>query len=138
VVRVRPAESLRFSSGSKESWLESLVRGSPNEHGTLWQNSSEAATARREKLQKEKETSDAGRVVGVIVKVLGANEMTMIARVLAGGGILYSAILTVRKIRERVRSESEDSRALDELWERYERGEISWDEYEALSSELVK
>ena len=105
----------------------------------MWQNPTGAAAAWREKKQEEKEPSDAGQVVGgVIVKVLGANEMTMLARVLAGGGILYSAIFTVRKIRQRVRSESDDSRALDELWERYERGEISWDEYEALSSELIE
>jgi uncharacterized membrane protein len=70
------------------------------------------------------------------VKVLGANEMAMLARVLAGGGILYSAIFTIRKIRKRVRSESDNSQALDELWERYNRGEISWDEYEALSHDL--
>lgn len=62
--------------------------------------------------------------------------MAMLARVLAGGGILYSAIFTVREIRKRVRFESEDSQALDELWERYNHGEISWDEYEALSREL--
>ena len=75
---------------------------------------------------------------GVRVKVLGANEMAMLARLLAGGGILYSAIFTVRKIRKRVRAESDGSQALDELWERYERGEISWDEYEALSRELAE
>ena len=74
---------------------------------------------------------------GVRVKVLGANEMALLARVLAGGGILYSAIFTMRKIRKRVRSASGDSQALDELWERYERGEISRDEYEALSRELA-
>lgn len=70
------------------------------------------------------------------MKVLGSQEMVMLARVLAGGGILYTAIFTVRKIRRRVRSESDNSQALDELWERYNRGEISWDEYEALSRDL--
>jgi uncharacterized membrane protein len=70
------------------------------------------------------------------VKVLGANEMAMLARVLAGGGVLYSAIFTLRQIRKRVRSESDTSRALDELWEHYNRREISWDEYEALSRDL--
>jgi uncharacterized membrane protein len=52
-------------------------------------------------------------------------------------GLLYSAMFTVGKIRKRVRSASGDSQALDELWERYERGEISRDEYEALSRELA-
>jgi uncharacterized membrane protein len=70
------------------------------------------------------------------VKVLGANEMAMLARVLAGGGVLYSTVFTLRQIRKRVRSESDTSRALDELWERYNRREISWDEYEALSRDL--
>jgi uncharacterized membrane protein len=70
------------------------------------------------------------------VKVLGANEIAMLARVLAGGGVLYSTVLTLRQIRKRVRSESDTSRALDELWERYNRREISWDEYEALSRDL--
>jgi uncharacterized membrane protein len=70
------------------------------------------------------------------VKVLGANEMAMLARVLAGGGVLYSAVFPLRQIRKRVRSESDTSRALDELWERYNRREISWDEYEALSRDL--
>jgi uncharacterized membrane protein len=70
------------------------------------------------------------------VNGLGAHEMATLARVVAGGGILYSAIFTVRKIRNRVRFESDNSPALDELWERYNRGEISWDEYEVFSREL--
>ena len=70
------------------------------------------------------------------MKVLGANEIAMLARVLAGGGVLYSTVFTLRQIRKRVRSESDTSRALDELWERYNRREISWDEYEALSRDL--
>ena len=60
----------------------------------------------------------------------------MLARAVAGGGILFSALYIVREIRNRVSSNSEDSQTLDELWERYERGEISWDEYEALSHDL--
>lgn len=60
----------------------------------------------------------------------------MLARAVAGGGILFSALYIVREIRNRVSSNSEDSQTLDELWERYERGEISWDEYEALSRDL--
>ena len=60
----------------------------------------------------------------------------MLARAVAGGGILFSALYILREIRNRVSSNSEDSQTLDELWERYERGEISWDEYEALSRDL--
>ena len=60
----------------------------------------------------------------------------MLTRAVAGGGILFSALYIVREIRNRVSSNSEDSQTLDELWERYERGEISWDEYEALSRDL--
>ena len=60
----------------------------------------------------------------------------MLARVVAGGGILFSALYIVREIRNKVSSESEDPEVLDKLWERYERGEISWDEYEALSRDL--
>ena len=60
----------------------------------------------------------------------------MLARAVAGGGILFSALYIVREIRNRVSSNSEDSQTLDELWERYERGELSWDEYEALSRDL--
>ena len=60
----------------------------------------------------------------------------MLARAVAGGGILFSALYIVREIRNRVSSNSEDSQTLDQLWERYERGEISWDEYEALSRDL--
>jgi len=70
------------------------------------------------------------------MKVLGPNETAMLARVLAGGGVLYSTVFTLRQIRKRVRSESDTSRALDELWDRYNRCEISWDEYEALSRNL--
>jgi uncharacterized membrane protein len=65
-----------------------------------------------------------------------AQEITMLARAVAGGGILFSALYILREIRNRVSSNSEDSQTLDQLWERYERGEISWDEYEALSRDL--
>ena len=70
------------------------------------------------------------------MKVLGTSEMLMLARAVAGGGILYVAISILREVLNRVGSDSEDSQALDELWERYNRGEISWDEYEELSREL--
>ena len=60
----------------------------------------------------------------------------MLARAVAGGGILFSALYILREIRNRVSSNSEEPQTLDELWERYERGEISWDEYEALSRDL--
>jgi uncharacterized membrane protein len=63
-------------------------------------------------------------------------EITMLARPVAGGGILFSALYILREIRNRVSSNSEDSQTLEQLWERYERGEISWDEYEALSRDL--
>ena len=63
-------------------------------------------------------------------------EITMLARAMAGGGILFSALYILREIRNRVSFNSEDSQTLDQLWERYERGEISWDEYEALSRDL--
>jgi uncharacterized membrane protein len=57
-------------------------------------------------------------------------------RALAGGAIAYLAVSFWRRMRSRTGPESNDSRTLDELWERYERGEISWDEYEALSRDL--
>ena len=50
---------------------------------------------------------------------------------------LYGAFLVVRAIRaSRKPNESADPRALDALWERYERGEISWEEYEEMSQKL--
>jgi len=70
------------------------------------------------------------------VKGLSTQEITMLARAVAGGGILFSALYVVREIRNKVSSESEDTEVLDELWERYEQGKISWDEYEALSGDL--
>ena len=44
----------------------------------------------------------------------------MLARAVAGGGILFSALYILREIRNRVSSNSEDSQSLDELWERFE------------------
>lgn len=75
---------------------------------------------------------------GFHVKVITPHEIMMVARVMAGGGILYAAISILREVRKRIRTDSEDSQALDELWERYNRGEISWDEYETLSRELYE
>jgi uncharacterized membrane protein len=60
----------------------------------------------------------------------------MLARAAFGGAIVYLAVSFWRRMRSRTGLESNDSRTLDELWERYERGEISWDEYEALSRDL--
>ena len=71
------------------------------------------------------------------MKGFNPNEIMMFARVVGGGVMLYMGISIVRLIRSRNRaSESGDSEALDELWKRYERGEISWDEYKASSDNL--
>ena len=71
------------------------------------------------------------------MKGFNPNEILMVARVAGGGVMLYLGISIARKIRSRNSvSESPDSEALDELWERYERGEISWDEYKASSRDL--
>jgi uncharacterized membrane protein len=73
------------------------------------------------------------------VKGFNPNEILMLARVVGGGGALYMAISIARKVRARSRaSESPDSEALDELWGRFERGEISWAEYEASSRDLKR
>ena len=71
------------------------------------------------------------------MKGFNPNEIMMLARMVSGGVVLYAAISIARKVRSRNRaSESGDSEALDALWERYERGEISWDEYTASSRDL--
>ncbi|MBA4115333.1 MAG: hypothetical protein H0X71_02630 [Rubrobacter sp.] len=72
------------------------------------------------------------------MKAIGPHEMLTVVRVVAGGGILYSAISILRAVRKRMNSgsNSDISQALDELWGRYNRGEISWDEYEVLSRDL--
>jgi len=70
------------------------------------------------------------------VKGLSTPEILMLAQAVAGGAILLSGLYLVRVIRNRVSSNSEDSQAHDNLWERYEQGEISWDEYETLSRDL--
>ncbi|MDP9456277.1 MAG: hypothetical protein M3Q60_10940 [Actinomycetota bacterium] len=71
------------------------------------------------------------------MKGFNPNEILMLARVVGGGGMLYLAISIARKVRSRNKaSESPDSEALDDLWERFERGEISWDEYKASSRDL--
>ena len=71
------------------------------------------------------------------MKGFNPNEILMLARMLGGGVVLYTAVSIARKVRSRNRaSESPDSKALDELWERYERGEISWDKYKASSRDL--
>ena len=68
---------------------------------------------------------------------LGAGEIAALARVALLVVALYGAFLVVRAIRaSRRRNESADPRALDALWGRYERGEMSWDEYEAKSRDL--
>lgn len=71
------------------------------------------------------------------MKGFNPNEILMLARVVGGGGMLYLAISIARRVRSRNRaSESPDSEALDELWGRFERGEISWAEYQASSRDL--
>src|SRR5918998_1245275 len=55
------------------------------------------------------------------MKVFNPNEITMLVRIAFGGAIVYSAVSLWRKIRPRT---GEGSRDLDQLWERYERGEI--------------
>ena len=60
----------------------------------------------------------------------------MLARSAFGGVIVCLAVSFWRRMRSRTGPESDDSQTLDELWKRYERGEISWDEYEALSRDL--
>lgn len=68
---------------------------------------------------------------------LGPGEIAALARVVFGGAVLYGAVSMLRGIRaSRKRHESGDPQALDTLWERHERGEISWDEYEAMSRDL--
>lgn len=72
------------------------------------------------------------------MKAIGPHEMMMAVRIVASGGMLYSAIFILRAVRRRMYSDSNSdiSQALDELWERYNRGEISRDEYEVLSRDL--
>lgn len=67
------------------------------------------------------------------MKGFNPNDITMLVRIAFGGAIVYSAVSLGRKIRPRT---GEGSRDLDELWERYERGEISWDEYHMLAHAL--
>jgi len=70
---------------------------------------------------------------------LGPGEIAALARVAFGGAVLYGAVSVLRKARaSRKGGETGDARALDALWERHERGEISWDEYEAMSRELAE
>ena len=70
---------------------------------------------------------------------LGPGEIAALARVAFGGAVLYGAFAVLRAVRaSRRQNESADPRALNALWERYERGEISWDEYEASSGDLEK
>lgn len=70
---------------------------------------------------------------------LGPGEIAALARVAFGGAILYAAVMVLRGMRaSRRRDESADPQALDALWERHERGEISWEEYETMSRDLEK
>lgn len=68
---------------------------------------------------------------GLIVLALAAS-MAMLARAVFGFVIVCMAIPIVYRTWSSLRSrrpEAEDSPDLKTLWERYKRGEISWDEY---------
>lgn len=68
---------------------------------------------------------------------LGPGEVAAPARVAFGGAVLYGAFSVWRGMRAfRERNESADPRAPENLWERYGRGESSWEEYEAMSRDL--
>ncbi len=57
-------------------------------------------------------------------------ETTMLARAVFGIVVLFVGVVpVVRGIWSSLRARSGDSPDLDALWERYKRGEISWDEY---------
>ncbi|MDP9488488.1 MAG: hypothetical protein M3Q49_22340 [Actinomycetota bacterium] len=65
------------------------------------------------------------------------SEIAELARLALGSAVLYGGFSVLRAMRaSRGRNESADPRTLDALWERYERGEISWDEYEAMGRDL--
>ena len=70
------------------------------------------------------------------MKGVNPSEITMLARIAFGGAMVYSAVSLWRTLRLRSEPDSYDARLLDELWERFERGEITWQEYEALSRDL--
>jgi hypothetical protein len=70
------------------------------------------------------------------MKWMGSNEIAAIARVAFGGAIVYMAVAILRAIRSRTRSDSANSQALDELWERYTRAISPGREYEARSRDL--
>ncbi len=61
-----------------------------------------------------------------------ASEITTLARAAFGVVLLLCMVVPVARViwsSLRTRPESGDPPNLDELWERYRRGEISWDEY---------
>ena len=69
---------------------------------------------------------------------LGPGEITTLARVAFGGAILYGAFSVFRQMRASRKRDEADPQGLDALWDRYERGDLSWEEYEALSHNLEK
>ncbi len=69
------------------------------------------------------------------MRAVDPSDLLIVARIAFGGAVAYSAVALWRAVRSRIEPE-QASRDLDELWRRYEQGEISWDEYETLSRDL--
>lgn len=67
-----------------------------------------------------------------LIALSPASEITLLARAAFGVVLLLClGVPVVSGIRSslRIRPETEDSLDLDELWNHYRQGEISWDEY---------
>ncbi len=67
-----------------------------------------------------------------LVALSPPGEITVLARAAFGIVVLFVAIVPVVRgiwTSLRTRPDSDDRPDLDALWERYRRGEISWDEY---------
>ena len=77
-------------------------------------------------------------MMGVGLIGLGPGEIATLARVAFGGAMLYGAFSVFRQMRASRKQDEADPRGLDALWERYESGELSWEEYEAMSHNLEK
>lgn len=74
--------------------------------------------------------------MGVGLIGLGPSEIATLARVAFGGAMLYGALSVFRQMRASRKRDETDPRGLGALWDRYERGDLSWEEYEALSHNL--
>jgi uncharacterized membrane protein len=67
-----------------------------------------------------------------LIALAPAGGMAMLARAVFGIVILCMAVPIIHRMWSSSRTrrpESDDSPDLNALWERYKRGEISWDEY---------